>query len=58
MGKAGRPAGEHPKTNRITIRLSAEDYAKLEEYNKKHHQTITDTMSEAFHYYMKKQEEA
>lgn len=58
MGKAGRPAGEHPKTNRITIRLSAEDYAKLEEYNKKHHQTITDTMSEAFHNFINMKEQA
>lgn len=58
MGKAGRPAGEHPKTNKVTIRISADDYAKLIDYNKKHNQTITDTMSEAFHYFMKSKEQA
>lgn len=58
MGKAGRPAGEHPKTNKVTIRISAEDYAKLIEYNEAHHQTITDTMSEAFHYFMESKEQA
>jgi len=58
MGKAGRPAGEHPKTNKVTIRISADDYAKLIDYNKKHNQTITDTMSEAFHYFMESKEQA
>lgn len=58
MGKVGRPAGEHPKTNKVTIRISAEDYAKLMEYNEKHSQTITDTMSEAFHFFMEAKEKA
>lgn len=58
MGKAGRPAGEHPKTNKVTIRISADDYAKLIDYNKKHNQTITDTMSEAFHCFMESKEQS
>lgn len=52
MAKMGRPPVEFPKLNKVTIRMSDEDYAKLIEYNSKHNQTMTDTLSQAFHYYM------
>lgn len=53
MAKMGRPPAENPKTNKVTIRMTADAYAKLLEYNKSHNQSITDTMSEAFEYFMK-----
>lgn len=48
MAKVGRHPVEDPKSHKVTIRMSGEEYQKLMEYNKTHSQTITETMSEAF----------
>ena len=36
MAKMGRPPAENPKTNKVTIRMTADAYAKLLEYNEAH----------------------
>ena len=48
MAKVGRHPVEDPKSHKVTIRMSGEDYDKLMEYNQKHDQTITETMSDIF----------
>lgn len=53
MSKMGRPPAKDPKTNKVTIRMTDEAYEKLVKYNEAHQQTITETMSEAFEYFMK-----
>ena len=58
MAKVGRHPVEDPKSHKVTIRMSGEDYDKLMEYNQKHDQTITETMSEAFELLMKKKVKA
>jgi len=54
MAKVGRHPVEDPKSHKVTIRMSGEEYKKLMEYNETHSQTITETMSEAFELLMKK----
>lgn len=52
MAKVGRPKVDNPKQHKVTIRMSDEEYIKLMEYNQKHDQTITETMSEAFSFFI------
>lgn len=52
MAKVGRPKVDNPKQHKVTIRMSDEEYVKLMEYNQKHDQTITETMSEAFSFFI------
>jgi len=52
MAKVGRHPVENLKSHKVTIRMSGEDYKKLIEYNKSYNQTLTETMSEAFHLLM------
>lgn len=54
MAKVGRPKVDNPKQHKVTIRMSDEEYVKLMEYNQKHDQTITETMSEAFSFFIDK----
>jgi len=54
MAKVGRPKVDNPKQHKVTIRMSDEEYAKLMEYNQTHDQTITETMSEAFTFFINK----
>jgi len=54
MSKMGRPPVEKPKQNKVTIRMTDENYKRLMEYNQKHNQSLTETMSEAFELLMKK----
>lgn len=56
MAKMGRPAVDSPKLKKVTIRMSDEDYQKLIEYNEKHEQTLTETMSAAFNLLMEQEE--
>ncbi len=53
MGKVGHPPVENPRNRKVTIRLTQEEFLKLSKYNESHGQTITDTMLEAFEYFMK-----
>jgi len=54
VSKMGRPPAEQPKTNKVTIRMTEDDYAWLMKYNQTHNQTITETMSEALKDFIKK----
>ena len=52
-GKVGHPIVENPRNRKVTLRMTQEEYARLDAYNKSHDQSITDTMLEAFEYFMK-----
>jgi len=41
MAKMGRPKTDNAKQKRIGIRISDEQFARLEQYAAKHNQTIT-----------------
>lgn len=53
MGKVGHPIVEKPRNRKVTVRMTQEEYAKLYEYNESHDKTISETMLEAFEYFMK-----
>lgn len=36
LARTGRPKSENPKSNRIIIRVTDEDYVKLKEYTDRH----------------------
>ncbi len=54
MSKVGRPPAKDPRHNRVTIRLTDDQYNTLIEHSKTHEKTITETMLEAFEYFIKR----
>ncbi len=44
MAKMGRPKVESPKSRKVCIRLSEEEYKKVEKYALEHNQTITQVL--------------
>lgn len=44
MAKMGRPKSDSPKLKSIGVRLSDEEYEKLQKYASAHHLTITQTV--------------
>lgn len=41
MKKIGRPKSDTPKSRLLSLRMTVEDYKKLQEYATEHHMTIT-----------------
>ncbi|SDB51609.1 hypothetical protein [Butyrivibrio sp. INlla16] len=50
MAKMGRPFAENPKNVQITIRVTADEKAALDEYSARHDQTMTQTLVSSFKY--------
>ena len=44
--KVGHPFSDNPKKSPVTIRLTSDDYSRLEEYADKHSVTMTQVIME------------
>lgn len=57
MTQFGRPKAEHPKDNRITIRLTSEQMARLEAYASMHHMNKTQVLMMALENMLRREED-
>lgn len=58
MGKVGRPKIDNKREKRVTLRLSDEEYDKLNSWCKKNNFTLTETIVDALRLYFEQIEEA
>ena len=52
---AGRKKSDNPKSARVNIRLTEEEYKILSDYRKRKNQTITKSLKEAIHLLFKRE---
>ena len=48
MAKTGRPTLNITKEKVVSVRMSKEEFQKLQEYSEKHQQTISETIKSGF----------